>query len=38
MFCVLEVVIIEMEGIDAARRIDTQLGLKLLTLAGAKTV
>jgi len=38
VFCVLEVVIIEIEGIDAARRIDPQLGLKLLTIAGAKKV
>jgi len=36
VFCVLEVVIIELEGIDADRRIDPELGIKLLTLAGAQ--
>ena len=33
VFCVLEAVIIEIEGIDAARTLDPELGLKLLTLA-----
>ena len=32
VFCVLEVVIIEITGVDAARKLDPQLGLKLLTL------
>lgn len=29
-FCILEVVIIEIEGIEAERRLDPKLGLKLL--------
>ena len=33
IFCVLEVVIIEIEGIDATRAMDGELALKLLTLA-----
>ena len=33
VFCVLEVVILEIEGIDAARALDPELALKLLTLA-----
>ncbi len=33
VFCVLEAVIIEIEGIDATRALDPELGLKLLTLA-----
>ena len=32
VFCVLEVVIIEIEGVDATRAIDPQFRLKLLTL------
>ena len=37
VFCVLEVVIIEINGISATRVLDGQTGLKLLTLAaGAK--
>ncbi|MFP3937928.1 MAG: PPC domain-containing DNA-binding protein [Phycisphaerae bacterium] len=34
VFCVLEVVIFEVRDVDAARKIDPELGLKLLTLAG----
>jgi len=34
VFCVLEVVIIEIDGIDAARTLDPQTGLELLALAG----
>ena len=33
IFCVLEVVIIEIEGLDASRALDPELALKLLTLA-----
>ena len=33
VFCVLEVVIIEIEGLDASRALDGELALKLLTLA-----
>ena len=33
VFCVLEVVILEIEGIDATRALDPELALKLLTLA-----
>ena len=33
VFCVLEVVIIEIEGIDATRAVDPELGLKLLAIA-----
>ena len=33
IFCVLEVVIIEIEGLDASRALDRELALKLLTLA-----
>ena len=36
VFCVLEAVIIEIEGIDASRTLDPDLGLKLLTLASQK--
>ncbi|MGC9454607.1 MAG: PPC domain-containing DNA-binding protein [Phycisphaerae bacterium] len=32
VFCVLEVVIFEVSDVDAARRMDPELGLKLLTL------
>ena len=32
VFCVLEVVIIEIEGVDAARRLDPATAFKLLTL------
>ncbi|MCD6365772.1 MAG: DNA-binding protein [Planctomycetes bacterium] len=35
VFCVLEVVIAEITGINAERRLDAQLGLKLLTLLSA---
>ncbi|MCD4824281.1 MAG: DUF296 domain-containing protein [Phycisphaerae bacterium] len=35
VFCVLEVIILEIEGIDARRALDPNLALKLLTL-GAK--
>jgi len=34
VFCVLEVVFIELDGIDAARQLDPETGLKLLTLLG----
>ena len=30
VFCVLEIVIIEIDDIDAARKLDPQLGLELL--------
>ena len=33
VFCVLEVIIFEIEGVDASRQIDPELGLKLLTLS-----
>ena len=33
VFCVLEVVIFEIEGLDASRALDGELALKLLTLA-----
>ena len=36
VFCVLEAVIIEIEGIDASRALDPALGLKLLTLGAKK--
>jgi len=36
VFCVLEVVIIEIEGINATREIDPDLALKLLTLASPR--
>jgi len=36
VFCVLEAVIIEIEGIDAARVLDQELGLKLLRIAGSR--
>jgi len=36
VFCVLEVVIIEIEGIDARRALDPQLGVTLLTLAAGR--
>ena len=32
VFCVLEVVIFELDGIDACRKLDPQLGLAVLTL------
>jgi predicted DNA-binding protein with PD1-like motif len=38
VFCVLEVVIIEIDGTTAARGIDPQIGLKLLALAKARKV
>ena len=34
VFCVLEVILIEIEGIDAARRLDPATAFKLLTLGG----
>jgi len=34
VFCVLEVVIFEITGVDASRKLDPELGLKLLSLAG----
>lgn len=34
IFCTLEVVILEIEGLDASRAMDPELALKLLTLAG----
>jgi len=37
VFCVLEVIIMEIKGVDASRRLDPELGLKLLSL-GAGTV
>jgi predicted DNA-binding protein with PD1-like motif len=36
VFCVLEIVIVELTGLDASRAIDPELGIKLLTLAAAK--
>lgn len=36
VFCVLEAVIIEIEGIDASRALDPDLGLKLLALGPQK--
>ncbi len=38
VFCVLEVVIFEITGTGAARTIDPEIGLKLLSLAKGKTV
>ncbi len=39
VFCVLEVIIMEITGVDASRKLDPQTGLKLLTLgAGGQTV
>ncbi len=39
VFCVLEVIIMEITGIDASRELDPKIGLKLLTIgAGGKTV
>lgn len=35
VFCVLEIVIIEMEGLTASRSMDPEYGLKLLALVGA---
>jgi len=32
VFCILEVVIIEITGVDASRRLDLEIGLKLLAL------
>ncbi|MCK4277275.1 MAG: DUF296 domain-containing protein [Phycisphaerae bacterium] len=37
VFCVLEVIIIEIEGIDAVRALDPELGLKLLTLGSKQS-
>ncbi len=34
VFCVLEVVIIEIDGLDATRKVDPEMGFKLLKLAG----
>ena len=34
VFCVLEAVIMEIEGVDASRRIDPEMGIKLLMLGG----
>jgi predicted DNA-binding protein with PD1-like motif len=36
VFCVLEVIIVEIEGIDASRRFEPDLALKLLALGAAK--
>ena len=36
VFCVLEIVIIELLGVQASRDVDSQFALKLLTLAAAK--
>ena len=36
VFCTLEVIILEIEGVDARREMDPQLGLKLLRIAGAR--
>ena len=36
VFCVLEVVIIEITDVDASRRGDPELGIKLLTLGAGK--
>lgn len=36
IFCVLEAIIIEIEGIDASRALDPQLGLKLLALGAQR--
>jgi predicted DNA-binding protein with PD1-like motif len=36
VFCVLEVVLIEIDGVDASRQIDPATGLKLLTLGRGK--
>lgn len=38
VFCVLEVIVIEITGTGAARTIDPQIGLKLLSLAKGRTV
>jgi predicted DNA-binding protein with PD1-like motif len=38
VFCILEVVIIEITGAGAQRTLDPQTGLKLLRLAGGKTI
>jgi len=38
VFCVLEVVLIEIEGIDARRELDAELGLKLLAFGAAADV
>ncbi len=35
VFCVLEAIIFEIEGVNASRKIDPELGIKLLTLGGA---
>jgi predicted DNA-binding protein with PD1-like motif len=32
VYCLLEVIILEIEGVDAARRLDPKLGLKLLSI------
>lgn len=36
VFCLLEVVMIELIGVDATRAVDPEIGLKLLTIANAK--
>ena len=36
VFCVLEVILVEIEGVVATRRIDPQLALKLLALGAGK--
>jgi predicted DNA-binding protein with PD1-like motif len=36
VFCVLEVILLEIEGVDAGREMDPDLGLKLLTLAAGR--
>ena len=38
VFCVLEIVIVELLDVQASRAIDPQFALKLLTLAASKTV
>lgn len=37
VFCVLEVVLLEIEGIDAARRVDPELGLALLRVKARRS-
>jgi uncharacterized protein len=34
VFCVLEIIILEIDGLDASRELDAELGLKLLRLSG----
>lgn len=36
VFCLLEIVIIELIGVDATRAVDPEIGLKVLTIANAK--